>query len=185
MKNRPHILLFNPDQWRGDTLGHTGNPAAETPNLDRMVAGEAVSFSNAFCQNPVCTPSRCSFMTGWYPHVRGHRTMYHMLHADRGEPNLQRELMANGYFVWWTARNDLAPAQLGFDDECDVRYIPRKDDYKRWGHTPRPGLPGHGVRPGRHRTRLFAFRAKPAAGHFRADRFSPRRCLQRGRAADR
>jgi len=142
MKNRPHILLFNPDQWRGDTLGHMGNPAAITPNLDRIVTEEAVSFSNAFCQNPVCTPSRCSFMTGWYPHVRGHRTMFHMLHADRDEPNLQRELMANGYFVWWTARNDLAPAQLGFDGECDVHYRPGKEDYERWGHTPKRGLHG-------------------------------------------
>jgi arylsulfatase A-like enzyme len=140
MKSRPHILLFNPDQWRGDTLGHIGNPAAVTPNLDRLVAEEGVSFSNAFCQNPVCTPSRCSFMTGWYPHVRGHRTMHHMLHADRGEPNLQRELMDNGYFVWWTARNDLVPAQSGFERECDIRYIPRPEDYERWGHTPRPGL---------------------------------------------
>jgi len=134
MTKRPHILLFNPDQWRGDALGHMGHPAAVTPNLDRLAAEEAVSFSRAFCQNPVCTPSRCSFMTGWYPHVRGHRTMYHMLHTDRGEPNLQRELMQNGYYVWWTARNDLTPAQFGFDEECDVHYMPRSEDYKRWGH---------------------------------------------------
>ena len=53
-----------------------------TPVLDRLVETEAVSFRNAFCQNPVCTPSRCSFMTGWYPHVRGHRTMFHMLHPE-------------------------------------------------------------------------------------------------------
>ena len=25
---KPHILIFNPDQWRGDVLGHVGNPAA-------------------------------------------------------------------------------------------------------------------------------------------------------------
>ena len=89
---RPHILIFNPDQWRGDVLGHMGNPAAVTPVLDRFVETEAVSFRNAFCQNTVCTPSRCSFMTGWYPHVRGHRTMYHMLHPERGEPVLLKTL---------------------------------------------------------------------------------------------
>jgi hypothetical protein len=61
----PDIIIFNPDQWRGDVLGHMGNPAAVTPHLDRLVAGEAVSFRNAFCQNPVCTPSRCSFKSGW------------------------------------------------------------------------------------------------------------------------
>ena len=30
MPRRPHILLFNPDQWRGDVLGHVGNPGART-----------------------------------------------------------------------------------------------------------------------------------------------------------
>ena len=25
---RPHIVIFNPDQWRGDVLKHLGNPAA-------------------------------------------------------------------------------------------------------------------------------------------------------------
>ena len=88
MATRPHILIFNPDQWRGDVLGHMGNPAAVTPTLDRFAAEDSVSFRHAFCQNPVCVPSRCSFMTGWYPHVRGHRSMYHMLHPERGETNL-------------------------------------------------------------------------------------------------
>ncbi|HZU01975.1 MAG TPA: sulfatase-like hydrolase/transferase, partial [Ktedonobacteraceae bacterium] len=82
MKERPHIVLFNPDQWRGDVLGHMGNPAAVTPTLDQWVQTDAVSFRHAYCQNPVCVPSRCSFMTGWYTHVRGHRTMYHMLQPD-------------------------------------------------------------------------------------------------------
>ena len=35
--DRPNLILFNPDQWRGDVLGHIGNPAAITPNLDRLV----------------------------------------------------------------------------------------------------------------------------------------------------
>jgi len=89
---KPHIIIFNPDQWRGDVLGHMDNPAAATPNLDRFAQDEGVSFSRAFCQNTVCTPSRCSFMTGWYPHVRGHRTMHHMLHPEHGEPNLLKIL---------------------------------------------------------------------------------------------
>jgi len=140
MKKRPHIVIFNPDQWRGDVLGHFGNTAAVTPNMDRLVAEEAVSFRNAFCQNPVCTPSRCSFMTGWYPHVRGHRTMFHMLHAEHGEPNLMRLLKENGYYVWWTARNDLLPGRRDYSGDCDRFYFPRKEDYKRWNHPRRSGL---------------------------------------------
>lgn len=120
MPDQPHIVIFNPDQWRGDVMGHMGDPAAITPNLDAIIQTDAVSFRNAFCQNPVCTPSRCSFMTGWYPHVRGHRTMFHMLQPD--EPNLLKILKDKGYFVWWGGKNDLVPGQYGYDDYCDVKY---------------------------------------------------------------
>ena len=95
MPKRPHIIIFNPDQWRGRRRWrHLGNPAAVTPNLDRIIENDAVSFRHAFCQNPVCTPSRCSFMTGWYPHVRGHRTMFYMLQPD--EPVLLKKLKLRG-----------------------------------------------------------------------------------------
>ena len=114
---KPDIIIFNPDQWRGEVLGHLGNPAAVTPNIDRLVQNDAVSFSYAFCQSTVCTPSRCSFMTGWYPHVRGHRTMFHMLHPEHGEPNLLRILKDVAYFVWWGGKNDLTPGQHG-DNYC-------------------------------------------------------------------
>lgn len=122
MSRRPHILIFNPDTWRGDVLGHLGNPAAVTPHLDEWVSTDAVSFRHAFCQNPICVPSRCSFMTGWYPHVRGHRTMSHMLRLHHGEPNLLKALKDAGYFVWWGGKNDLVPAQHGFAEYCDVKY---------------------------------------------------------------
>jgi arylsulfatase A-like enzyme len=119
---RPNLIIFNPDQWRGDVLGHLGNLGAVTPNLDRLVETDAVSFRNTFCQNPVCTPSRCSFMTGWYPHVRGHRTMHHMLRSD--EPNLLRILKEAGYFIWWGGKNDLVQRELGFEAYCDVKNPP-------------------------------------------------------------
>jgi len=134
MKKRPHIVIFNPDQWRGDVLGHMGNPAAVTPVLDRLVATEAVSFRSAFCQNPVCTPSRCSFMSGWYPHVRGHRTMFHMMQPD--EPVLLRTLKEQGYKVWWGGKNDLVPAETGYDAYCDIKYKPDQ--------APRPETNLHG-----------------------------------------
>jgi arylsulfatase A-like enzyme len=136
---KPHLIIFNPDQWRGDVLGHVGNPAAVTPTLDRLVATEAVSFSNAFCQNTVCTPSRCSFMTGWYPHVRGHRTMYHMLHPERDEPNLLKILKDNGYHVWWGGKNDLTPGQDAESPYCHERFRPTAADYARWGYLPQEG----------------------------------------------
>lgn len=90
-------------------MGHMGNPAAKTPFLDRFATEEAVSFRNAFCQNPVCVPSRCSFFTGLYPHVYGHRTMAHLLRP--GESSLFSQLKDSGYYVWMNARNDLYAAQ--------------------------------------------------------------------------
>ena len=110
MKKRPHIIIFNPDEMRADTMSHLGNPAAMTPVLDHFAAEEAVSFRHAYCQNPVCVPSRCSFFTGLYPHVNGHRTMAHLLHP--GETSLFQELKDAGYYVWMNDRNDLIAGQI-------------------------------------------------------------------------
>jgi len=110
MIRRPDIIIFNPDEMRADAMGHMGNPAAVTPFLDAFAHTDAVSFRNAFCQNPVCVPSRCSFFTGLYPHVNGHRTMSYLLHP--GEENLFSELKRSGYTVWMNARNDLFAGQI-------------------------------------------------------------------------
>lgn len=106
--NRPNIIVINPDQMRADALRHLGCDAAYTPNIDAL-AQDGVSFSNAFCQNPVCAPSRCSFMTGLYPHTNGHRTMGYMLH--RGEKNLFQLLKNNDYYVWTSGRGDCLAGQ--------------------------------------------------------------------------
>ena len=110
MDKRPNIIIFNPDQMRADALAHLGNPASQTPFLDSFAETEAVSFSRAFCQNPVCVPSRCSFTTGLYPHVNGHRTMAHLLREH--ETSLFEELKNAGYYVWMNARNDLVAGQV-------------------------------------------------------------------------
>lgn len=107
---RHHIIIINPDEMRWDSMGHTGSPAAHTPFIDEFVSSEAVSFDRAYCQNPVCVPSRCSFLTGLYPHVHGHRTMRFLQHE--WESNLFRELKDAGYYVWMNARNDLVAGQI-------------------------------------------------------------------------
>jgi len=121
MGKRPNIIIINPDQMRADSMRHLGNNAAVTPSLDQL-AKEGVSFSKAFCQNPVCTPSRCSFMSGWYPHVAGHRTMNHMMHSN--EPVLLKQLKDSGYHVWMNQRNDLLPAQRPqyYKPYCDTYF---------------------------------------------------------------
>ncbi len=66
MEKRPNILWLCSDQQRFDTLGCYGNRFVRTPNLDRL-AESGVLFTRAYCQNPVCTPSRASFLSGRYP----------------------------------------------------------------------------------------------------------------------
>lgn len=63
---RPNILILYTDQQRWDAIGANGNPEIKTPNLDR-IAAEGLSFTRYFVQNPVCMPSRVSFLTGQYP----------------------------------------------------------------------------------------------------------------------
>lgn len=61
-----NILWICTDQQRFDTIGALNNPYINTPNLDRLCR-EGTAFTRAYCQNPICTPSRASFMTGMYP----------------------------------------------------------------------------------------------------------------------
>ena len=67
---RPNILLLIGDQQRWDTLRADGTPDIQTPHLDRL-AVEGVNFAHCFVQNPVCTPSRASLLTGQYPGILG------------------------------------------------------------------------------------------------------------------
>ena len=65
-ERRPNILWICTDQQRYDTIAALGYPHVSTPNLDKL-AGEGVAFERAYCQSPICTPSRASFLTGMYP----------------------------------------------------------------------------------------------------------------------
>jgi arylsulfatase A-like enzyme len=93
---RPNIVLFMPDQLRADALGCFGSPVASTPNIDALAA-RGVRFEDAWAQHPVCGPSRCSILTGWYPHVSGHRTLDNLI--EDHEPNLFKILRGAGYHV--------------------------------------------------------------------------------------
>ena len=64
---RPNVLLLMADQHKRTCMGAYGDPVAKTPNLDQL-ARSAVRFTNAYCTNPVCTPSRASMLTGLYNH---------------------------------------------------------------------------------------------------------------------
>ena len=95
---RPNLLLFMPDELRADSLGAFGNPVARTPHLDALAA-RGTRWTEAYSQHSVCSQSRVSLFTGWYPHVAGHRTLDNLLKPH--EPNLLRSLREAGYYVAW------------------------------------------------------------------------------------
>ncbi len=65
-----NILFIMCDQLRHDYLSCYGNLQLNTPNIDRL-AQQGVRFANAYCQAPLCGPSRASFYTGRYMSSHG------------------------------------------------------------------------------------------------------------------
>ncbi len=61
--SRPNILVIQADQLTAKVLPMYGGPALVTPHMNRL-AEQGVTFLNAYCNNPVCAPSRASMMTG-------------------------------------------------------------------------------------------------------------------------
>ncbi len=82
MATQPNILLIMTDQQRYDSLGCYGFEAGHTPNLDALAAEGAV-FERCYINNPICTPSRASLMTG--QHLPGHGVykLYDVLPDDQ------------------------------------------------------------------------------------------------------
>ena len=67
----PPNILFIPVDDLNDWVGHLGgHPQTKTPNIDRL-AGMGVSFAKAFCNAPLCNPSRVSLFSGLLPSNSG------------------------------------------------------------------------------------------------------------------
>ncbi len=64
---RWNVLFIVADDLNCD-LGCYGHPQVKTPNIDRL-ARSGVLFRHAYCQYPLCSPSRTSFLTGRRPNV--------------------------------------------------------------------------------------------------------------------
>ncbi|MDP6554257.1 MAG: sulfatase-like hydrolase/transferase [Pirellulaceae bacterium] len=127
---RPNILWYCTDQQRFDTIGALGNPHVVTPSIDRLV-GEGVAFTHAYCQSPICTPSRSSFMTGLYP-TRVHNTRNGNETFPTWPPVITRLIADAGYECGLIGKFHLQSA--------GHRTEPRIDDgfsYWKFSHAPR------------------------------------------------
>ena len=107
--NRPNILWICTDQQRWDTVHSLGNGHIRTPNIDRLAEG-GVAFENAYCQSPICTPSRASFLTGMYPSAV-HGCMNGNETWDNAAPLVTKTLADAGYDCGLAGKFHLSAAQ--------------------------------------------------------------------------
>ena len=63
MGNQPNILVIMADQLAPHFCGSYGHPVVKTPHMDRLAA-RGTRFDAAYCNSPLCAPSRFSFMSG-------------------------------------------------------------------------------------------------------------------------
>ncbi len=71
LEPKPNIILIITDQQSADAMSNRiGSQYLKTPNMDYL-ATHGISFTRAFCANPLCVPSRASMFTGRYPHQVG------------------------------------------------------------------------------------------------------------------
>ena len=66
-----NVLLILSDEHNREIAGCYGNSFVKTPNLDALAA-RGVMFENAYCNSPICVPSRASLATGDYVHRTGY-----------------------------------------------------------------------------------------------------------------
>ena len=62
-----NLIVIMSDEHHPRAMGCAGHPFVQTPNLDRLAA-RGTMFTAAYCNSPICVPSRASFATGRYVH---------------------------------------------------------------------------------------------------------------------
>ena len=125
-----NVLVINPDDMR-PSLGCYGVDGAITPNMDKL-ADKGVTFLNAFVQQPVCNPSRNSFMSGLRPDTI---KVWNFINHIRDSPEGQDIVTMPGYFKqkgYFTAGSGKS-----FHDGIPANY----DGNKSWSLEQFPYLP--------------------------------------------
>ncbi|MDA1137655.1 MAG: sulfatase [Planctomycetota bacterium] len=91
-----NVLFIICDDLNCD-LGSYGHPMVKSPNIDRL-AERGMLFKRAYCQYPLCGPSRASFMTGMYPdQTLIHRNAIRIRERLPDVVSMSQHFMNNGY----------------------------------------------------------------------------------------
>lgn len=134
----PNILWICADMQRFDTIEGLNNDYIHTPNLRKLMS-ESVTLTHTYVQNPVCSPSRASFLTGRYPHTTGLRALGQRIRPD--ERLVTRMLSDEGYACGLAGKLHLSPTFGGrLEDRIDDGYSVFK-----WSHDLSNTWPGHNM----------------------------------------
>ncbi|MDA7497084.1 sulfatase-like hydrolase/transferase [bacterium] len=130
MATRPNILWYCTDQQRFDTIAALGNEHVITPTVDSLVEN-GVAFTHAYCQSPICTPSRASFLTGMYP-SKVHNTRNGNESFPSSPPVVSKLLADSGYRCGLVGKFHLQSAGKRTEPRIDDGY-----SFWRFSHAPR------------------------------------------------
>ena len=109
---RPNIVFFIADDMSQEDFGAYGHPTLKTPNIDTLAA-EGMRFDNAYLTTSSCSPTRCSIITGRYPHNTGAPELHSKLPDDQLRfPELLREA---GYYTALSGKNHMFK---GYEDRA-------------------------------------------------------------------
>ena len=145
MSKARNFLFIMCDQLRTDYLSCTGHPTLETPHIDGL-ARRGVLFDRAYCQAPVCGPSRMSFYTGRY--MFSHGATWNNVPLDVGERTLGDYLRPLGVRTALVGKTHMAAdeaglARLGIDPDSERGILIRQcgfEPYLRYdGLYPKSG----------------------------------------------
>jgi choline-sulfatase len=131
---RPNVLWICADDHAAYVCGAYGNRIVRTPNIDRLAAS-GMRFDRAFCNSPVCTASRQSFLTGRYPRTIGVTQLATAL--PESETTFAELLAGAGYSTTAIGKMHFnSQLKHGFETRIDI------PEYQAWieakGRTPVP-----------------------------------------------
>ena len=114
---RPNFIVIIGDDISWNDYGAYGHPNIRTPHVDQLVK-QGMRFDLAFLTTSSCSPSRCSIMTGRYPHSTGAGGLHQPLPED--QITFAKVLKEAGYYTaaagkWHLGNEQAGPLSQGFD----------------------------------------------------------------------